>query len=137
MSHLRLCLLMRISVFDLFFYCSFLYFAAEWSNLCSYGQRPVLWCHNIPRHTSQAMLSSCMDRWQSSVCRPWKSLMGSTRHLAIKQYSGQTTAPQNLTGKNFRANKKNLQSRHGQIGTGAVHKGVFNLISVFSESPCL
>ena len=128
---------MRINtMFDVFLYGSLLM-------PCSRMVKPLQLQHQeasfvvVPCHVAQAILSSRMDRWQSSFCRHWNSLMRSRRHLAIRQQGGQTAAPWYLTGKSRRPRRKNLQARRDQLGIRVIHEGLFNLNSVISASPSL
>lgn len=88
-------------------------------------------------HAAQAILSSCTDRWQSSVCRHWSSLRGSRRHSAVRQHGGQTAAARYLTEKSHRPTRKNLQARHDHLGTSVIREGLFNLNFIISASSSL
>lgn len=126
-SHVRCCLLMRIrTMFDVFLYSS-LFMPCGRTVKPLHSQHPQASFVVAPCHTVQVMLSFCRDSWQSSVCSHRNSLKGSRRHLAFMHHGGQTAAPCPLPDrKSHRPSKKNLQTRHDQLGTGLLMRNPIN-----------
>lgn len=114
-SHAMHCLLMRINTFDVFLYGSLLM-------PCSRMVKPLQLEHPEASfaaascHTAQVILSYCVDRWQSSVCRHWSSLMGSREHFTIRQHGGQTAVAWYITGKSHRPSIKESASQAWPTG---------------------
>lgn len=134
MSHVRLCLLMRISKFDVF-YCSLLM-------LCSTMVKSLQLWHPeasfvvAPCHTSQVIFCSCMTTCQSSVCRHWNNLRGRTRHLAISSTVAKQLLPSTWQEKTVGQIKRICSPAMARWALGLSTRAL-QLISVFSASPCL